>query len=50
MNFRHFKTLKEAKAYIASRPNYERLYYRKKKGKHKKPYIVGTHLSFLNFM
>ena len=31
MNFRHFKTLKQAKAYIQSRPSYEGLVYRKKK-------------------
>lgn len=49
MNFRHFKTLKEAKAYIQSRPSYERLVYRKKKGKHRKPYMVGTQLAFLHF-
>lgn len=48
MNFRHFKTLKQAKQYIASRTG-EQLYYRKKKGKSKKPYMVGTALAFLHF-
>lgn len=47
MNFRHFKTLREAKQHIADRPN-ERLVYRKKK-KGKKPYKVGTQLAFLHF-
>ena len=49
MNFRHFKTLKEARAYIASQPDSAGLYYRKKKGKHEKPYMVGTALAFLHF-
>ncbi len=51
MIFRHFKTLKEARAHIAKvdPTGHKNLVYRKKKGKHKKPYMVGTPLSFLHF-
>ncbi len=49
--FRHFKTLKEARAYIAEKDphGFSGLAYKKKKGKHAKPYMVGTPLSFLHF-
>ena len=46
--FRHFKTLKEAKAHIAANPHRD-LTYKKHKGKRPKPYQVGTRLSFLHF-
>tara|TARA_R110000850_G_scaffold109320_8_gene222174 strand:+ start:158 stop:301 length:144 start_codon:yes stop_codon:yes gene_type:complete len=46
MNFRHFKTLKEAKAHIAAAPDV--LVYRKYKNR-AKPYMVGSSLAFLHF-
>ena len=57
--FRHFKTLKEARAYIAEKDphGFSGLTYKKKKGKaagkptlqFQRPYMVGTPLSFLHF-
>lgn len=50
MNFRHFKTLKQAKAHIAKNDRgFGRLVYRRKKGKHATPYMVGTPLAFLHY-
>ena len=50
MNFRHFKTLKEAKDYMAAHPYNPggSLVYRRYKNR-KKPYVVGTQLAFLHF-
>jgi hypothetical protein len=48
MNFRHFATLREAKAHIAANPH-SNLTYRKKHGKHAKPYAVATTLTHLHF-
>ena len=47
--FRHFKTLKEAKAHIAAKDphGFTGLTYRKGGGA--KPYKVGTRLAFLHF-
>ena len=49
--FRHFKTLKQVRAYMKETDPYsvQRLVYRKKKGKHAKPYTVGSQLDFLHF-
>lgn len=50
-NFRHFETLAKARAYLKTlhRLDAERLQIRKKRGKHKKPYTVGTPLAHLHF-
>lgn len=47
MNFRHFKTLKQVRAYMTDHPH-DRLVYRRYKNR-AKPYMVGTQLSFLHF-
>lgn len=50
MNFRHFETLREAKAYIKEAdPHGDKLVCRKKHGKHAKPYAVATRLTHLHF-
>jgi len=49
MTFRHFKTIKEAKAFIATKNGFPELIIVKKKRKHPKPFSVGTRLSFLHF-
>lgn len=50
-NFKHFETRAKAKAYIRDYPYVDGsgLKIFKKKGKHKKPFAVGTALSWLHF-
>lgn len=50
MNFRHFATLKQAKAHIAKHNGVGGpLVYRRYKNR-TKPYVVGTQMAFLHFL
>ena len=49
MDFRHFKTRAQAKAFIATQYAMPELTVRKKHGKHEKPFTVGTALAHLHF-